>query len=414
MLNDLSEFVFNHIPARLMKLPRTSRHSSAIIIASFVLSASAFSAEPDGLSNVKTQAQLDSLITYTIDRPLKLALRENSAAIMAAVRLRPHIEAVIRIVQSSPGKVEWTNVTPESLKKAAGRDVALFDTLKLVDLAIPNAGPHDHRATDPYDAAFFEHLGHITALESLNVIATKASDEWIAPLGQLVNLKTLRFTNNGKLTDAGMAHFAGLKNLESFSFVGTAITGRAYAKCDSWTHVTKVSHRGSSIDDEGLKQLCEHLPNLESISLAHAKFTDAGAVNFEKLTKLKGLEIGAHDATPKTLHHVAKLPLEYLQLGEGFDSPECIPLIKGIASLKRLTFTNAKSLKEADVKLVAGMKQLESLEFSDLALTDESLPQLQSFSFLKSLRLVHRPQPYASEMQAKIKAMLPKVELKFD
>ena len=313
--------------------------------------------------------------------------------------LDPHVEAVIRIVEGAHGKVEKTEDG---------------QSLKVVDLAVPNTGPHDKRENDPYDAAFFEHVGHITALESLNVISTKFSDEWMPHIAKLTNLRTLRFTNNGKLTDAGMEHLAGLKNLEQFSFVGTAITGKAYAKFDGFTKLIKVSHRGSSIDDEGLKQLCDHLPNLESISLAHAKFTDAGAVHFEKLTKLKGLEIGAHDATPKTLHHVAKLPLEYLQLGEGFDSPECIPLIKGIASLKRLTFTSAKLLKDADVKLVAGMTQLESLEFSDLALTDESLPQLQAFSFLKTLRIVGRPKPYAPEMQAKIKALLPKVELKFD
>ena len=113
-----------------------------------------------------------------------------------------------------------------------GGDVSLFDTLKLVDLAMPNAGPHDHRKVDPYDAAFFGHLGHIQTLESLNIIATKLSDEWIAPLGKLTNLKTLRFTNNGKLTDVGMAHLAGLKNLEQFSFVGTGMKGHAYAKCE--------------------------------------------------------------------------------------------------------------------------------------------------------------------------------------
>ena len=397
-----------------MKLSPHLRHSCAVITALFATSLSAFSAGSAEISNVRTKADLDALIASTGDGGLKHAMLDNAAAILSAAEQRPHVEAVIRSVALSPGKVEKINTTPEALKRAASGDIALFDTLKFVDLAIPNAGPHDHRTTDPYDAAFFEHLGHITALESLNIIATKANDEWIAPLGKLTNLKTLRFTNNGKLTDAGLEQLAGLKNLESFSFVGTGMKGHAYAKFEGWTRLTKVSHRGSSIDDEGLQQLCEHLPNLESISLAHAKFTDAGAVHFEKLTKLKGLEIGAHDATPKTLLHVAKLPLEYLQLGEGFDSPECIPLIKGIATLKRLTFTNAKSLKDADVKLVAGMTQLESLEFSDLALTDESLPQLQSFSFLKALRLVHRPQPYPAEMQAKIKAFLPKVELKFD
>jgi len=127
----------------------------------------------------------------------------------------PHVDAVTRIVEGAKGKLE---------KTADGQ------SLKLVDLAVPGAGPHDHRTEDPYDAAFFEHLGHITTLESLNIISTKFNDDWMPPISQLTSLKTLRVTNNGKLTDAGMEQLAGLKNLETFSFVGTAITGNAYAK----------------------------------------------------------------------------------------------------------------------------------------------------------------------------------------
>lgn len=320
-------------------------------------------------------------------------------AASTVLALDPHVEAVTRIVESAHGKVEKTEDG---------------QSLKSVDLAVPNTGPHDKRTSDPYDSAFFEHLGHITSLESLSVISTKFSDEWMPHIAKLTNLKTLRFTNNGKLTDAGMEQLAGLKNLEQFSFVGTAITGRAYAKFDGFTKLVRVSHRGSSIDDEGLKQLCDHLPNLESISLAHAKFTDAGAVSFEKLIKLKGLEIGTHNATSKALHHLATLPLEYLQLGEGFDSPESIPLIKVIPTLTRVTFTNAKTLTDADLKLVASMGKLESLEFSGLEMTDERVPQLRAFSFLKTLRIVGRPKPYAPEVEAKIKALLPTVELKFE
>ena len=122
-----------------------------------------------------------------------------------------------------------------------------------------------------------ESASALASLESLNVISTKFNDDWIAPIGQIKTLKKLSFTNNGKLTDAGMEKLAGLTNLESFNFVGTQITGRAYAKFIGWNKCVRVSHRGSSIDDEGLKELCDHLPNLESISLAHAKFTDAGA-----------------------------------------------------------------------------------------------------------------------------------------
>ena len=329
---------------------------------------------------------------------LSLILGLLHAVTVSSLALDPHVEAVIRIVEGAKGKIEKTENG---------------QSIKLVDLAVPGAGPHDHRKDDPYDAAFFEHISHITTLESLNVIATKADDEWIAPLGKLTNLKTLRLTNNGKLTDAGMEQFAGLKNLEAFSFVGTQITGKAYAKFEGFTKLIKVSHRGSSINDEGLAELCAHLPNLESISLAHAKFTDAGAVHLAKLTKLKGLEIGTSKATPQALVHLAKLPLESLQLGEGFDSIECIPLIKGITTLRRLTLTNAKDLKDADLKVIAGLTQLEHLELGKLPIPDERIALLKDYAFLKSMRLVPVKEPFSDDTQAKIKALLPTTQIQF-
>jgi len=314
-----------------------------------------------------------------------------------AFAIDPHVAAVIRTVEAARGKVEMTE---------DGR------SLKLVDLAVPNTGPHDHRKDDPYDAAFFEHLGHVTTLESLNVISTKFSDEWMPNIAKLTHLKALRFTNNGKLTDAGMVQLAGLKDLESFSFVGTAITGRAYASFEGFTKLVKVSHRGSSIDDEGLEELCEHLPNLESISLAHSKFTDAGAPNLAKLTRLKGLELGAH-ATPAALKNITSLPIEYLQLGEGFDKSESLPIIREIKTLKRLTLTNCRATTDDDLKLLATMTQLESLEFGSLELTEARLPHLQGFSFLKSLTFAFRPTGYPAGIQTAINTLLPKVEVKF-
>ncbi|WP_197442802.1 leucine-rich repeat domain-containing protein [Lignipirellula cremea] len=315
-----------------------------------------------------------------------------------AFALDPDVEAVTRIVEAAHGKVEKTEDG---------------QSLRLVDLAVPGAGPHAHRKDDPYDAAFFEQLGRITALESLNVISTKANDEWIQPLGKLTNLKTLRFTNNGKLTDAGMETFAGLTQLETFSFVGTHITGRAYAKCADWSKVTRVSHRGSRIDDEGLKELCEHLPNVESISLAHAHFTDAGAPHLAKLTKLKGLEIGASEATSQSLAHIARLPLEYLQLGEGFYSPESIPFIKDLGSLRRLTITNVQKFTDSDLQAIADMKQLEQLELGRIELSEARLAIFQNFTHLKSLRLIPVKVPFTAETQAQVKALLPQVEITF-
>ncbi len=317
---------------------------------------------------------------------------------LTALALDPHVEAVIQIVEGAKGKVEKTEDG---------------QSLKLVDLAVPNTGPHDKRTEDPYDAAFFEHLGHITALESLNIISTKFSDAWMPSIATLKNLKTLRFTNNGKLTDVGLEKLAGLKNLETFSFVGTQITGKAYEKFDGFTKLTKVSHRGSSINDEGLAELCAHLPNLESLSLAHAKFTNAGAPHLAKLTKLKGLELGTPNATPACLGILKTLPLESLQLGEGFDQPESLANIRDLKTLKRLTLTNCAKTSDDDLSLIATMPQLESLELGNLPMTEKRIAALKPFAFLKALRLVQRPQPYSEDIQSKLKALLPKVQLTF-
>jgi hypothetical protein len=330
--------------------------------------------------------------------PALIAALSFTLATVNAFALDPHVETVTRTVLAAKGKVEKTEDG---------------QSLKLVDLAVPGAGPHAHRKEDPYDAAFFEHLGQIKTLESLNIISTKFNDAWMPHIAKLTKLKTLRFTNNGKLTDAGMEQLAGLKNLETFSFVGTQMTGKAYAKFDGMTKLTRVSHRGSSIDDAGLKQLCEHLPNLESISLAHAKFTDAGAVHLAKLTKLKGLEIGTRNARPAALKHITALPLAYLQLGEGFDKSESLPIIQGIKTLKRLTLTNCKNTTDDDLKLLARMKQLQTLELGGLPLADERITQLHGFAFLKELKLINRPKGHPEDLQAKIKALLPKVTVTF-
>ncbi len=362
---------------------------------------------------IDSETDLNAAIASASEPGLKQVLQENRAAILAAIEQHAHAEAVAKTVQSAKGKVEKINTTPEKLKQAAGGELAVFDTLKLVDLAVPNTGPHDQRTVDPYDAAFFAHVGHLASLESLNIISTKLDDQWITSIAGLTNLKALRFTNNGKLTDVGLEKLAGLKNVESFNFVGTQITGHAFTKFDGWTHLTRCSFRGSSIDDEGLKQICEHFPNLESMSLAHAKFTDAGAQYLAKLGKLKGLELGTHNATPACLKNLSGLSLEYLQLGDGLDSAEGIAACAALPSLRRLTLTHCEHLSDEGIKLAAELTRLQQLEIDGLDLPEERLPQLKGFAFLKELKLIRRPQPYPADSQEKIKALLPGVKVIF-
>ena len=330
--------------------------------------------------------------------PLVALLGSLSAA--PVVALDPHVEAVVRTVEGAKGKIEMTE---------DGRSI------KLVDLAVPGAGPHDHRKDDPYDAAFFEHLGHVTSLESLQIISTKFNDDWMPHLAKLTNLKSLRFVNNGKLSDAGLAHLAGLKGMTNFGYVGTAMQGHAFAKFTGWTQLTRVTFRGSSIDDEGLRLICERFPQLESLVLAHAKFTDAAAPSLAKLPKLKGLELGTHNATSASLQHIASLPIEYLQLGEGFDSPASLPYLKPLKTLKRLTITNCKTFGDDDLKQIAALKSVENLELGSLALPEARLALLKDFTHLKALRVTPSgKEPFSADTRAAVQKFLPAAALKFE
>jgi hypothetical protein len=405
------------------------------------------SAAPD-LSKITSRADLDAVIAATPDAALKQALTDNAAAILAAAEQHPHVEAVIRTIESAPGTFTKINTTPEALKKAAGGDIALFDTLTLVSTAILNGHAHDNRdvKADPYDAAFIEHLGHIQSLETVKFVTAKQIEEsWLPlfltlnhlksltidnrgsavplgdtalaklqPLTKLPGLKSLALHYFGKATDAGLEHLAGLKNLESFSFRAN-IPGHAFAKFEGWTNLKSIAFHGNGIDDEGLGYICERFPNLESLNLIHARvLTDASAVHLLKLKKLKSIILNGPKMTAAWHGNLSTLPLESLSVSQGNSLPaaQAIAGAKSIPTLRRFAM-DGKTLTDADLTALASMTQLESLSLGDIDLPDTRLPQLQAFTHLKTLTLIRYGKGYPEETQAKVKALLPKVEVKF-
>jgi hypothetical protein len=76
--------------------------------------------------------------------------------------------------------------------------------------------------------------------------------------------------------------------------------------------------------------------------------------------------------------------------------------------------TGAQKITDADLKVVATMKQLEHLELSEFEITEERLPALKEFAFLKSMRIVRRSKPNAPELQAKVKELLPGTTVTFE
>jgi len=124
-----------------------------------------------GLSKVSSRADLDSIIATTTEALLKQALTDHADAILAAAKRYPHVVAIIRTIESAPGKFEKVNTTPEALKTAAGGDLPIFDTLTLVNTKVLGGGAHDHRKKneDPYNAAFIARLKDFAFLKELEL-----------------------------------------------------------------------------------------------------------------------------------------------------------------------------------------------------------------------------------------------------
>ena len=410
-----------------------------------LLTLAATSTAAPGLSKVTSRADLDAIIAATTDAALKQALADHADAIIAAAERHPHVAAVIATIEKAPGSFTKINTTPESLKKAAGGDIAIFDTLTLVSTSILGGKAHDHRKEneDPYDAAFIEHLGHILSLETVKLEASGIQDSWVAPLLNLRNLKNLSVSGFGRLgdaslaqlqrltecshlthlelayfgaaTDTGWEQLAELRNLEFFSPRGARFPGHCFAKFKGWTKLKNINFHSNGLDDEGLGYLCENFPNLEFIKLWHSQLiTDASAEHLKKLTNLKGMEISCSKATAALVKHLGQLPMEYAAIEYGVNTPasDAIATVKSIPTLRRLKLA-ADAFTDTDLSTLASVSQVRELSLSGLDLPDERLPQLQKFVHLKTLTLVRYGKGYPDETQAKVKALLPKVDVKF-
>lgn len=362
--------------------------------------------------NLTAQQQVDFLIAK--DPKLSAVLTKHRDAIIAADERRLHVGYVTSVLTNNPGKFEAIDTCPPELVSLFGPDSSDFRSLKSVDLGSATLNVKQKRETDPFNGVFYEHLGEIPELESITIIHTNCENAWLKPLGKLKNLKTLNIVNQGKLTDEGLAHLSGLNSLTRFAYIGTQLKGHPFKDFKGWTKLTSSSFRGSKLDDEGIRAMCAAFPNYETLSLAHAHFTDAGAVHLASLKKLKGLEIASREATAKCLNNITALPLEYLQLGDGLDNSEGIAISATIPTLKKFVITGAQKIADADLKVVAGMKQLDHLELSEFEITEEKLAALKEFAFLKSMRIVRRSKPNTPELQAKVTELLPQTKVTFE
>ena len=124
-------------------------------------------------------------------------------------------------------------------------------------------------------------LAGVISLEELTC-QYGASDEALAQIKGLTNLRQLELSGCLSLTDAGLVYLKDMKNLQSLEMTGDRqINGSGLVHLKGLTKLKKVYLTETAVTDDSLAAL-EELPALESLCVRNTKVTKEGVAAFQK------------------------------------------------------------------------------------------------------------------------------------
>ncbi len=204
-------------------------------------------------------------------------------------------------------------------------------------------------------AAEFQLIGQLRTLRGLTLYGQckGLTDDTLRHLASLSALEELG-TDGIQVTDAGLAGFAALPNLRSLSFFHPSFGMKGF-------------------DGSGFATL-KSLAKLEKLTIAGTPFNDAGMLAVAQIKQLRDFRTWHTYQTQAGNKHLLELPhLRSLWLGQ---------------RLRRYDGnSNAASLDDSTLDVLARLSTLETLILDEARLSLAALTGLQSLKSLKKLQL---------------------------
>ena len=130
------------------------------------------------------------------------------------------------------------------------------------------------------------------------------SDEVLKPIADLKRLKGFRAP--WSMSDAGLRHLAGLKELRGVDLSESRVTDAGLVNLQGLTKLESLNLNHTNITDAGLAHL-EELSNLKKLYLENTRISDSGLYHLSRLAKLEDLLVASSRVTrdgAATLHRV--------------------------------------------------------------------------------------------------------------
>jgi hypothetical protein len=131
-----------------------------------------------------------------------------------------------------------------------------------------------------------------------------ATDDDIARIAKLPDLRELRISRASDLTDKAFKHLRGSK-ITALSLTGTPISGAALTELKTIPTLTALGLSGTRVTDIEIARLAE-FPKLDFLCIGRAHMTDAGIDGLGKIPQLKHLEL-VEGVVGKADAHLARI-----------------------------------------------------------------------------------------------------------
>jgi Leucine-rich repeat (LRR) protein len=254
-------------------------------------------------------------------------------------------------------------------------------------------------------------IGEVKNLVYLSLFGCAPVDD--ASLADISNCRELVWLNAEvtKVTDAGLKHLSGMKNLQRLELGHTTVTGTGLADMPdaplAWLSLASAGNgtpeavqaicrfkqlralwlRSDRNGDREAQQLFRSLPRLKGLFLLYPRLTDDGLAGLSELKDLEKLALAYTRINGNGLRHLAGLSAlreVYLQ-----ETPLTNEGLRHLRQVPRLAVVWAGDTRITDTGLahLRGMETLQELRVPGTALTDAGLKHLPSLRNLHVLSL---------------------------
>ncbi|NNJ27740.1 leucine-rich repeat domain-containing protein [Alienimonas chondri] len=270
-----------------------------------------------------------------------------------------------------------------------------------------------------FDDAAMGVVGQLTSLERLDISGTPVSNDGLAKLSGLTNLKVLR------LKTVSVNDLSPVEGMQDMRELDLRFSNVGDAAMDSVAKLPKLATlklERSAVTDDGLSKLSADQP-IKALDL-DTGFSEAPAIIAEKFPDLRSLELdrsdvyGAEGFAPlgrltelRTLSLQETYPtdeelaptlddadaepvlsaltnLETLNLRQTGVTSKLMPVVGQLTNLKSLNLAEASGVREEGLKELAGLTKLEDLDLWATGATDATMQEVvANFENLKALSL---------------------------